>query len=384
MSLFRSSWGPSAEEQVATRRLAGRYGAVNVTSDSALRHSAVWACLRLRADLISTMPIDLYRRINGVQVEMLKPRLLVSPSGERVDITEWMYASQMDLDRYGNSFGLITEVGGDKRPARIDLVAAGDVTVRVKDGEIFKYRIGGREYDPHEVWHEKQFTPAGFHVGLSPIAYAAWSIGSYLSAQQFSLDWFGSGATPSGSLKNTERTIDATVAAEAKKRFKSAVADRDVFVHGKDWDYNMISVPANESQFLEAMNYGVGDVCRFLGVPGDMIDADHSTGSITYASITQRNLQLLIVNIGPSVFRRERALTRAMPEGRYVKLNADATVLRMDAAARAELLATQVRSRTLDVDEARELDNRPPLTEEQIVRFERLFAKSTSDKETSK
>ena len=98
-----------------------RRGLVHVTNDTAMRHSAVWACLRLRADLVSTMPVDVYRRVAGVQVEVPTPPVLVTPGGERVGIQEWLYSSQFDLDRGGNCFGLITAKDGLGFPARIDL-----------------------------------------------------------------------------------------------------------------------------------------------------------------------------------------------------------------------------------------------------------------------
>ena len=39
-------------------------GARNVTREQALRTSAAWACLRLRADLVSMMPVDVFRRFS--------------------------------------------------------------------------------------------------------------------------------------------------------------------------------------------------------------------------------------------------------------------------------------------------------------------------------
>jgi hypothetical protein len=54
-----------------------------VTNDTALRNAAVWACLRLRADLVSSFPIDVYRYVNGIQVEVPKPPVLVTPGGRR-------------------------------------------------------------------------------------------------------------------------------------------------------------------------------------------------------------------------------------------------------------------------------------------------------------
>ncbi|MFE7791309.1 phage portal protein [Streptomyces sp. NPDC057460] len=373
----------TAEELLAATRGQRTGGTVHVTADTALRHSAVWACLRLRADLVSSMPVDVYRRVNGIQVEVAKPPVLVTPGGAKVGLQEWLYSSQVDLDRAGNVFGIITErsgvIGPDQRglPARIDLVPLGDVTVRATGSEITKFVIGGTEYDPWDVWHEKQYTVAGMPLGLSPVAYAAWTIEESLNAQQFARDWFAGGAIPMAELKNTGKTIDQKQAQVARDNFHAAVSTGDLFVHGNDWEYKPIQAVATQSAFIEARQYGLSDISRFFGCPGDMIDAAVSGSSITYASITQRNLQFLIMHLGPAVSRREDAFTRNLTPGpRYVKLNADA-LLRMDPEARARTIASQITSRTLTPSEARALEDRAPLTEDDYAEFDRLFGART-------
>lgn len=379
----------TAEELLAATRGQRTGSTVHVTADTALRHSAVWACLRLRADLVSSMPVDVYRRVNGIQVEVAKPPVLVTPGGAKVGIKEWLYSSQVDLDRAGNVFGIITErsgvIGPDGRglPARIDLVALGDVTVRATGSEITKFVIGGKEYDPWDVWHEKQYTVAGMPLGLSPVAYAAWTIEESLNAQQFARDWFAGGAIPMAELKNTGKTIDQKQAQVARDNFHAAVSTGDLFVHGNDWEYKPIQAVATQSAFIEARQYGLSDISRFFGCPGDMIDAAVSGSSITYASITQRNLQFLIMHLGPAVSRREDAFTRNLTPGpRYVKLNADA-LLRMDPEARARTIASQITSRTLTPSEARALEDRAPLTEDDYAEFDRLFGARTATPTTA-
>ena len=361
----------SALEQLTAQRLGSSTSYVPVTSDSAMRHSAVWAALRLRADLISTLPVDVYRRVGGVQVEAPRPGWLKTPA-PGVDITEWLYSSQFDLDRFGNCYGLVTGRDGQGLPAQVELVPAEAVSVRVVSGRIDHYRIRGERVEPEMVWHERQFTVPGLAVGLSPLAFAAWSVGGYLSAQQFALDWFGSGAAPSGHLRNTARTLTKDQAAEAKTAYKAAMSTRDVLVTGSDWDFTMAAVPGNTVMFLDEMKYGVTDIARFFGVPADLIDGESSGGSITYANVTQRNLQLLIMNLGPAIVRREAALSAALPQPRFVKLNTDA-LLRMDPAAREQMLIAQVAGRTLAPSEARALDNRSPFTPEQLAEFDALF-----------
>ena len=353
--------------------LRSNTAASRVTPDQALRSSAVWACLRLRADLISTTPIDVFRTVGSVQVEVPKPPVLVNPGGPRVNMLEWMYSSQFDLDRYGNAFGIITEKSPDGLPKRIDLVSPDDVSVVVRDGEISHYMIRGKRYEVDEIWHERQFTVSGMHVGLSPIAYAAWSIGTYLSAQAFAYEWFSSGAAPTGHLRNTAvQTVDADDAEKIKGRFKKSVENRDIFVTGRDWEYTFAQVPANTVMFLDEMKYGVADVCRFLGVPADMIDAESSTGSITYANVGQRNLQLLVINLGPSYKRREVALSSMMPDPRFAKMNTDA-LMRMDPKGRSEKLIAEVAGRLRTPSEARALENLAPFTDSQLTEFDRLF-----------
>jgi HK97 family phage portal protein len=356
-----------------------RSGRVPVTNDTALRNSAVWACLRLRADLVSSFPIDVYRYVNGIQVEVPKPPVLVVPGGSEVGVREWMYSTQFDLDRAGNTFGIITErtgvIGPDGRglPGRIELVELGAVSIRGRGSTITKFVINGTEYEPWEIWHEKQYTVAGMPLGLSPVAYAAWTIEETLSAQQFARDWFASGAVPLAELKNTSKTVGKDDARVARENFRAAVDSSGLFVHGVDWEYKPIQAVASQSAFLDARQYGASEIARFFGCPGDLIDVAVSGSSVTYASIGQRNLQFLIMNLGPAVGRREDAFSRKLVSGpRFVKLNTDA-MLRMDPEARARTLGSQITNRTLAPSEARALENRPPFTEDQLAEFDRLF-----------
>ncbi len=388
MSLFgrqrRTFQGLTAEDHIRRIGVGGAGGRAAVTNDTAMRHSAVWACLRLRANLISTMPLDVYRKVEGFRLEVPPPPVLVKPGGERVKIKEWLYSSQVDLDRAGNAIGLITEVHPSGLPARIDLQPVGECAVvpsteaerkRAPDGWV--YRISGKRYFPDEVWHEKQYTIAGLPVGLSPIAYAAWTIGEYLSIQDFALEWFGNGGVPAMHLKNTAKTFGSDVAQQVKDRFQASVQQGGLFVSGNDWELNLLASEQAGMSWLEAKQYGVGDVARFLDCPGDLIDAVVTGGHITYATVTERNLQFLIMHLGPAVVRREDALSDLTSKPRYVKLNSDA-LLRMDPKTRAETFKIRIDSRTIAPSEVRELEEQRPFTPEQIAEFDHFWPPKTA------
>lgn len=348
-------------------------GTVSVTTDSSMRTSAMWACLRLRADLVSTMPLEVYRKVGGIRVEAAGTPFLDDPAGDGYGAEDWLYSSQIELDRTGNSVGIVHARDAMGYPAVVELVQTGKVSIKGNGPTIEEWRIGTKRYAPADVWHERQFTISGIPLGLSPVAYAAWTLGGYLSAQQFGLEWFANGRIPAGKLKNTDKTVNAGEAKVIKDRFKAAVENRDLFVHGKDWEYDLISVQDGESQFIDAMRFGILDVARFMGVPGDLIDAEaQSSAKITYANVTQRHLQFLVLNLQPSLVRRERRLSRALPKPRFVEFNPD-SILRMDPQTLASVQQTRINSRVETPSEGRAEINRPPLTDADKQEFYDLW-----------
>jgi HK97 family phage portal protein len=366
----------AGDEILGWRQRPAVRGRTNVSQEQALRHSGWWACLRLRADLVSMMPIDAYRTRDGYQIPVTAPDLLREPS-PGIDIAEHMYSSEFDLGRYGNSVGIITSRTALGFPATIELAPMADTTARMRGYRLIEWRVCGEKYTPDQIWHEKQYTVGGMPLGLSPLGYAAWTVSGYLSAQEFALDWFGGGARPSGTLKNTNQTLTRRQREIAKADFRASVENGDILVHGSDWEWTPAQQDAASSGFLESQNASLLDTCRYLGVPGDMIDADRQTGSITYANVTQRNLQLMVINLGPQVHRRERKWSTALPKPRFVKLNTDA-ILRMDPATREEILLKRVAGNVLANSEARALNNLPPFTDEQLAEisyFAQLKAK---------
>lgn len=341
-----------------------------VSPKRAMQVSAVWAATRLRADLESTLPIDVFKRTPGSKLlrPMDTPPVLVTPDvwadeGHPMDITEWMAASRLDLDRYGNCFGIITARDGQNLPREIHLVAADDVTIEGKGSRIKRYRIGDKDYDPRDVWHERQYVEAGSPLGMSPIALAARPMAAHLAAMEFILNWFDRGVSPSVILKNTAKVLDSTEASRIKRRVAASLQDGAPAVVGKDWDISMSAARAKDAAFLEVMDADVIDIARYFGVPADLIDAAVSGQSITYANISQRNLQFLIMNFGPAVTRREKALSRLVPGDRFVKLNTEA-LLRMEPTERRRLLIDEKNAGVKSVDEVRELENFPPLAVE--------------------
>jgi HK97 family phage portal protein len=310
---------------------------------------------------------------NGPHLNGLAPELVVAGNTGPV---EWLYGTQNDLDSAGNTIGVITARDGNGMIARLDMAPASECQVLVRGGRLYKYRIAGDLYDPGQIWHEKAFTVPGLHVGLSPVAYAAWAIGEYLSVQDFATDWFVAGAVPRARLQNTAKTITPKDATIIKESWRASISTGEPFVHGNDWTYDMLQAAEASRDWIDAKKFSITDVARFFGVPADLIDSaatGETRSAITYANISQRNLQFLLMNLGPAIYRREQAISRGMLlQPRYMQFETKA-LLRLDPATRAEMVKALIEARVMTPDEARFEDDLPALTDEQVLKFYFLF-----------
>lgn len=374
-----------AQDLIPTRINGGgrKVGNQVVTDDKAMKHSVVWACLRLQSGLVSTFPVDQFRDVQGIQTEYSpKPPILTDPGGTTVGIIDWMAMTHLDLMRSGNTVGLIVERNGAKSPyypeglpSRIELQPAGVCAFIKAKNKPPVWRINGKEYDPKDVYHERANVVAGIEVGLPTVLYAALSIGEGLSMQQHGLDWFGSGGIPKARMRNTAKRLNAGEISTAKQWYSDVVNNGELLVTGNDWEYDMIQSQNAGMEFIEGRKLAGADVCRYFDTPADLVDVQSSSGgSITYANITQRNVQFLIHHLGPAVIRREAALSRLLPRPRYVKLNTEA-LLRMDPETRQMVMRSKIESWFLTNTEARALDNLPKLTATQRAELIDLYGR---------
>src|SRR6266540_4033050 len=158
----------------------GDFAHVQVTPESALRLSSVWACVRLLSDAVSTLPLDVFR--NDEEIGL--PALLASPAAGW-SLVEWVYAIMQSLLLRGNAYGLITARSGPRlTPAQVELVNPDNMTVMVDPDGRVAYRYKGREINREDLWHVRAFVTAGSPVGLSPIAYRHDTIGFERSTQR--------------------------------------------------------------------------------------------------------------------------------------------------------------------------------------------------------
>jgi HK97 family phage portal protein len=338
------------------------YAGVAVNTDSAMRLSAVWGCVRLLADCVSTLPLDVYRAGERTPLATLPP-LLVQPAAD-ADLADWLYMTMASLLLRGNAYGIITaRSGAGLLAAQVDLahpdfvVPPGSEPTRATP----VYRINGQEYEPADIWHVRAYRMAGSLVGLSPIDYARQSIGLGLAAERYAAEWFGEGAVPSGVIESGQ-PLNRTQAMELQELWmlRHAGRHRPAVLSGGA-KYNAISVAPEESQFLDTTKASVATICRIFGVPPEMMAAE-SGNSLTYANVEQRSLDFLTYAVRPWLVRLERAISTLLPRNQHARFNPDA-IVRVALKDRYEAHQIGIAAGFLTVNEARQLEDLPPLPE---------------------
>ena len=336
----------------------------SVTTESAMRLSAVWACVRLLAGVGSTLPLDTYRIVNGVTSEVRRPSLFDQPS-PGVSLPTWLYQVWSSLLTDGNAYGVATEFGANSYPSSVELLDPSLVSWRPDADAGWVALLDGRPVDrwPNgPLWHVPLFTMPGAPYGLSPVQNARQSIAAGIAAESFGSQFFTAGGNPNAILYS-ESELSAEQAAGIKSAFTAATSmNREPAVMGAGLRYERIQVSPEEAQFLDTQRFTVEQVARIYGVFPEMIGGATSGSNVTYANREQRAADWLTFGLMPYLIPIEEALSSLVPRPQRVRFNTDA-LLRSDTKTRYEAHAIGLSAGFLTVDEVRALEDLEPLDE---------------------
>jgi HK97 family phage portal protein len=328
-----------------------------VTPDRAMRLSAVWACVRLLADSVSTLPLHVYR--DDERDPLPTPRLLQRPSADHPELADWLWAVMASLLTRGNSWGMVSDRAG-VLPSQVDLLDPDRISVQEDRDAPPVIRLDGAEVDRGELWHCKAYPRAGSILGMSPIAYARETVGLGLAVQQFGGRWFGDGATPQGVL-TTEQQISQDIARDLSERWYVAHGGRrKVAVLGNGAKFQQVSIAPEESQFIETQKLNAAQVAAIFGVPAGMLAGVELAGHEDYSSPEQRAVDFLTFALRPWLHRLERAVSTLLPRTQRARFNAGGMV-RATLRERYEAHRLGIEAGWLLPSEARALEDLPPV-----------------------
>lgn len=367
MSLLRGLTGIPAELRAATTptipdRSTGSWAGQSVNGETALRHSTVYSCINLIADSLAMLPVQDFVG-NGPEREPLREQpLVLDEPFPGIEWLDWLHQGLVSLLMRGNHYAMVT--GRDDLGFPTELMPLHPLAVtplRTDDGRV-KYRLTGeRDLFPRsEIFHVKGLTIPGAVAGVSPIEYAANTIGVSLAAAEFASKLFADGGTPSSILK-TDKKLTIQEARDYQQLWLEMHGGnrRKPAVMGSGLEWQAVSLNPNEAQFLETRAFSRSELCGFYRVPPHMV-ADVAPSTSWGSGIEEQGLMYVTFTMGPWIARYERALRRIRPKGEYVKFNV-AALLRARTLEQYQAFTLARAGGWMNIDDVRALIDKPPL-----------------------
>lgn len=353
------------------------FGGGHRTMKRSLSLIPVYSATSYIAESLSTLPLAAYKvdQAGNRTLSSPPPRLVMNPNTSLLQgRIEWLHQCAVSMKLRGNAYGLVTDLDANGVPARIHWLNPENVKVD-ESGPVPVYRHNREKLDLSTLVHIPDYTLPGSVVGLSPIEAFRTQIDMGLSAQEFGESVYRSSGMPSGHLKNSERTLNAEQATEAKEKFKSAVARNDVFVSGKDWQYDKIGLSLQDMQFLESVKATANQVAAIYKVPPEDIGGE-SGGSLTYSTVELNQIRFIQRCVQPLAAKLEAALNRLLPVGQYVKFNLNANI-RADLKSRMDAYKVGLEIGAYTLAEVRALEDQQMLTDNEIKQWQSWYGKQS-------
>jgi HK97 family phage portal protein len=344
-----------------------------VTERSSMQVTAVYACVRVLAEAVASLPLHLYREENGSKVKATDHPLyflLHSEPNEEMTAYSFWETLMTHLLLWGNAYVQVIRNGKGEVTALYPLMPNRMTVDRDENGHIYYQYLWSKGDDaptmketivklsPHEVM---QIPGLGFDglVGYSPIAMAKNSIGLSMACEEYGSKFFANGAAPSGVLehpgilKDPEKVRDSWQAAFGGSQNAGKVA-----VLEEGMKYSPISINPQEAQFLDTRKFQIDEIARIFRVPPHMIgDLEHAT----FSNIEEQSLEFVTYSLQPWLTRIESSISRSLLSKDekmiyYARFNVDG-LLRGNYASRMQGYATGISNGFLCVNDVRRLEN---------------------------
>lgn len=344
-----------------------------VTADAAMRLTAVYACVRVLCEGVSTLPFVLYRKsANGgktvVTDHWIYDLFGNNPNGFQNPM-EYRETMQQHLSLRGNG---LSQIDWNARGEAVALnpMHPDSVQIEMLSGGLNKnwryvYTNPDGSETPlvrGEVFHMRCMSPDGV-VGMNPIAAARDAIATGLSAQDYGMRFFENDATPGGWIEYPGQFKDDEQRRIFREQWQRQQVGRNrhkTAVLEFGMKYNQIQVKNSDAQFLETRKFSRSEIAALYRVPPHMIgDLERAT----FSNIEQQSLEFVTYTLMPWLVRWECAIRSAfiMPGDNLEVEFPVLALLRGDATARSMYYHNGILDGWLTRNEARVSESYNPL-----------------------
>lgn len=353
-----------------------------VNERTAMQTTAVYACVRILAEAIASLPLHVYEYQDdgGKKLVHDHPLYYLLHDEPNPEMTSFVFRETLmsHLLIWGNAYAQIIRDGAGRVLGLYPLLPDKMDVQRDDRGNI--YYVYSRNSDENPMFKEYgkiklkaedvlHIPGLGFDglIGYSPIAMAKNAVGMTLACEEYGASFFANGANPGGVLEHPGVLKDPSKVRESWNSVYRGVNNaHKIAVLEEGMKYQQIGIPPEEAQFLETRKFQINEIARLYRIPPHMVgDLDKSS----FSNIEQQSLEFVKYTLDPWVIRWEQSLQRLLllpgEKGKYfIKLNVDG-LLRGDYQSRMNGYAVGRQNGWFSANDIREMENMNPIPDEE-------------------
>jgi len=340
-----------------------------VSADKAMHLSAVWACVRLLSESVSTLPLKIYERQPdgsrkpatthpAYQVLCRRPNMEMTPS-------RFMLMVVASICLRGNAF-VEKKMIGNRIVSLVPLLPQNMVVKRLDNGNLeytYTESASKRTIPVKNIMHIRGFGLDGV-CGMMPMMTGRDVIGSAMAVEESAAKIFENGLQSSGFL-----SADTALNDDQRNRMRgymqaftgSRNAGKIMVLEG-GMKYQNVTMNPEAAQMLESRAFSIEEICRWFRVPAFMVG--HADKQSSWASSVEgMNLQFLTNTLRPLLVNIEQEISRCLLDGDddlFAEFSVEG-LLRADSAGRAAYYTTALQNGWMSRNDVRRLENMPPI-----------------------
>ena len=374
---FRSSLENPSQWLINLLNGAESQSGIPVNDETSLRLTAVYACNRVLADSIASLPINLYRSLpgGGAEIAYKRPEQRLVSETPAPDLTSYNFRStaQFHLGMRGNTYARIYR-DGRGTPRILKLLHPDTVRpfyykeklyYEINPNPAMGYDEARATFTTDDVLHIAGLGATGV-FGKSPLEILRDVIGIGLGNINYVSNIQKNGGRVRGFLMHPTGKLNAEQVTELRDNFKAPLQRGDIPVLQNGLEYKSVSLTPADAEFINTAKLTTSDIARAYRVPPHMIgDLERAT----FSNIEHQSIQFVQQTLLPWLKNWEAELNRKLLpldlQGEYYFRFKVEGMLRGDILSRYRAYAIARQWGWENADEIRDLEDMNPLPDGQ-------------------
>ncbi|MDQ5183863.1 phage portal protein [Klebsiella variicola subsp. variicola] len=340
-----------------------------VTADKVIRLSAVWACVRLLSESISTLPLKIYERQADGSRKLAKNnpayQILCRRPNPEMTPSRFMLMIVASVCLRGNAFVEKLYIGS-KLVSLVPLLPQNMVVKRLDSGKLqYTYTDNGvqRIIPVDRMMHIRGFGLDGV-CGMMPTMAGVDVFGAAMAVDEAAAKIFENGLQSTGFL-SSKTALNEGQRERLRKALQNFIGSKNagkLMVLENELTYQNVTMNPEAAQLLESRSFSIEEICRWFRVPPFMVG--HTTKQSSWASSLEgMNMLFLTHTLRPLLVNIEQEIARCLlnsDEDLFAEFSVEG-LLRADSAGRAAYYTSALQNGWMSRNDVRRLENMPPI-----------------------